>query len=504
MKTRIVSTRIPAAQANGVYNISLPTGFGVPKGFLVYAMDNGVQPNNLDSNTDFPCICVGFGGSNISGTGLSNVSAYLMQREDADPTVNRAALGGTVSVFTTDTNGTIRRQWQATGFGQDIILGTYQGIGTQQTPLDVVFTVFGGDDFTCAVGLTAVATSGTRTVVGTTFQPDAILFSTMRPTVTDSQIHFGTALRNASTGATTVSSQIGFIWRPINGGGSTAVQNFMSTTGSRNLASSSTILFQHMFPSGFAVTQSSANSHNILFLAMKAGVGLSTNPAFSAGTFRSPGTGVSGNVYNAVGFKPAHILGNFSLIRTLNTQDSGQNLCEQISFFTANGDQQSNTVGIGTFTSSTSSTTVTGVGTSFFQQLGAIDYIYNLNYQLVGIVSSITSNTSLLLQSNAAITATGSSFIFEKPQQFSYTIACPASDGNGSVNIRGYISNNAIIGVFPDTPVLTHVGRIKNLDGENGFNINYTFAPPTGFQSKYGWYLAIRDEDFYRRRRVNS
>ena len=500
MKSKIVSTRIPAAQANGAFNISLPTGFGTPKGFLVYAMDNFVQPNNFDSDTNFPCLWVGFGGSTSSGTGISNASAYYLQQEGSDPTINRAALGGTVSVFTTDTNGTVRRQWQATGFGQDIIFGTYQGTGTQENPLDVVFTVFGGDDFSCAVGLTAVATSGTRTVVGTTFQPDAILFSTMRPTITDASFHFGTALRNASTGATTVSTQVGSIWMNQNGQGSTVIQTFISNTGSRNLASGSTILFQHMFPSGFAVTQSSANSHNIIFLAMKAGVGLSTNPAFAAGNFQSA-TGI-GNSFYAVGFKPAHILGGFSLSPTLNaTQNNSANNCEMISYFTANGSQKTNVVGIGTFTSSTSSTTVTGVGTSFLQQLGAIDSIYNTSYQLVGIVSSITSNTSLLIQSNAAITATGSSFIFEKPQQFSYSIGCETGDGNGNRNIRGYISDKAIVNYSPNTPQLRNVGNITNLNGENGFNVDYTTLVATR-GGRYGWYFAIRDEDYYRRRRV--
>ena len=499
MKTKIVSTRIPTGQANGAFNISLPTGFGTPKGFLVYAMDNFVQPNNFDSDTNFPCLCVGFGGSNISGTGISNASAYYLQQEGSDPTINRAALGGTVSVFTTDTNGTVRRQWQATGFGQDIIFGTYQGTGTQENPLDVVFTVFGGDDFSCAVGLTAVATSGTRTVVGTTFQPDAILFSTMRPTVTDASFHFGTALRNASTGATTVSSQVGSIWMNQTAQNSTVIQTFISSTGSRNLASGSTILFQHMFPSGFAVTQSSVNSHNIIFLAMKAGVGLSTNPAFAAGNFQSA-TGI-GNSFYAVGFKPAHILGGFSLSPTLNvTQNNSANNCEMISYFTANGFGESNITGIGTFTSSTSSTTVTGVGTSFLQQLGAIDSIYNTSYQLVGIVSSITSNTSLLLQSNAAITATGSSFVFEKPQQFSYSIGCQTGDGNGNANIRGYISDNAIVNYSPNTPELRNVGNITNLNGENGFNVNYTTLVATR-GGRYGWYFAIRDDDYYRRRR---
>jgi hypothetical protein len=322
----------------------------------------------------------------------------------------------------------------------------------------------------------------------------------MRPTVTDASFHFGTALRDASTGATTVSTQVGSIWMNQNSQGSTIIQTFISNTGSRNLASSSQILFQHMFPSGFAVTQSSANSHNIIFLAMKAGVGLSTNPAFAAGNFQSA-TG-TGNSFYAVGFKPAHILGGFSLSPTLNSlQSNSANNCEMISYFTANGFQKQNITGIGTFSSTTSSTTVTGVGTSFLNQLGAIDSIYNTSYQLVGIVSSITSNTSLLLQSNAAITATGSSFVFEKPQQFSYSIGCPTGDGAGNADIRGYISDSAIVNFSPTTtPTLRNVGDITNLNGENGFNVNYTTLVATR-GGRYGWYLAIRDEDFYNRRR---
>jgi hypothetical protein len=500
MKTRIVSTRIPAAQANGVYNISLPTGFGVPKGFLVYATNSFVQPNNFDSTTDFPGFSVGFGGSNIAGTGLTNCCAWITQQEDAEPTEIRAGFANTASIFITNIADTVRRQWQLTGFANDLILGTYQGVGTQQTPLDVVFTVFSGDDFFAAVGRTAVTASGVRTVVGTTFQPDAILFSSLRPaTTTDGNIHFGTALRNASTGATTCRSQVSASWGNQRNQDPVECLASISDAGSRNVISSASIKFQHMFASGFAVTQDSANAHSIIFLAMKAGVGLSTNPSFSANTFQSA-TGV-GSSYYEVGFKPNHIIGCFSHVNTLNSNvNSTANGADMMSFFTASGAQKANIVGIGTFTSSTSSTTLTGVGTSFLQQLGAVDNIYNLNYNLVGIVSSITSNTSLLLQSNAAITATGSSFIYEKPLQFSFGYGAQDAAGNGN-NTRGRFSDTAITSFTASTPTLQAVGSIQNFDGQNGFTVNYTTLANGG---RFGWYLAIRDEDFYRRRRVNS
>jgi hypothetical protein len=42
------------------------------------------------------------------------------------------------------------------------------------------------------------------------------------------------------------------------------------------------------------------------------------------------------------------------------------------------------------------------------------------------------------------------------------------------------------------------VGNIQNFNGENGFTVDYTTLTNGG---RYGWYLAIRDEDFYNRRR---
>ena len=500
MKTRIVSTRIPAAQANGVFNISLPTGFGVPRGFLVYAMDNAVQPNNFDTTTNVPCISVGFGGSNIAGTGLTNVCAYLSNQDGSDPSITRAGFGNTVSIFTTNQGLTVRRQWHMTGFGTDIILGNYQTTGTQLQPLDVVFTVFGGDDFFCAVGQTAVALSGARTTVATTFQPDAVLFSTLRPaTVNDGQIHFGTALRQASLGATTVDSQIGVIWRSTNGADPIVIQSFMSTTGTRNLASGSTILFSHMFPSGFAVTQSSANTHSIAFIAMKAGVGLSTNPSFAASTFQSrptaSGTGIS---FYSVGFKPAHILGCFSHINSLNAnRNLSADGADMVSFFTANGFQKKNVLGTGTITSDTANATVTGVGTSFLHQLCPLDIIYNLNYQLIGTVSSVASDTSLTLVANAAITVAGSSFVFEKPQQYSMAYGAETGQNSGT-NARGRFSDSAITSFTAPTPAIQAVGNIQNFNGENGFTVDYTTLTNGG---RYGWYFAIRDEDYYTRRR---
>ena len=500
MKTRIVSTRIPAAQANGVYNIALPTGFGIPRGFVAYAMDNLVLPNNFDSDTDNPSYSVGFGGSNIAGTAITNVCTYLTCQENSDPTINRSSIGNTVSVFTSNNGLTISRQWSCTGFANDTILGTYSSVGAQQSPLDIAFTVFGGDDFFCAVGQTLLPNVVNSLLnVGTTFQADAVLLQHQRnPTSSDGNIYFGCAIRSPALGATTVDTQVGSAWRNENNVGSTSCTIRVSNQGTINLATGSVIRVAYMTSSGIAFTNSAAQLQNsIVYMALKAGYGTNN---FSASTFTS-GTAIGASFYN-VGFKPQHIMGGFSLAPTVNSTITGNTgspnvNSECFSYFTSNGFQQTNIVGIGTFTSTTSSTSVTGVGTSFLNQLGALDRIYNRNYQLVGIVSSITSNTALLLSTNASITATGSSFIFEKPQQYSFSYGNESAQGGGNTNLRGYISDNAFINFTCTTPTLITVGNMQNLDS-NGFTANYTTSSST---ARFGWYFAIKDENYYRQRR---
>jgi hypothetical protein len=503
MKTQIVSLRIPANQASGTFNIDLPTGFGVPKGFLVYAMPNFVQPDNFDSTTDFPCISVGFGGSNIAGTGLTNACIWASNQENSeDPLVSRASFGNTVSIFATNITGTIRRQWQLTGFALDKILGTYQGVGTQQTPLDAVFTVFTGDDFTCAVGQTIMPNAiNTRGVVGTTFQPDAVLYSHIRPAQTaDAQLHFGAAVRVASTGSSFVTSQVGAIWRNVDVGGDSSLTTRISNTGSFNLATNAVVRFHSMFSTGFAVTQSTANTGNsIIFLAMTAGFGRTLDPSFSANTFQSRASG-TGTSFYSTGFSPAHVLGCFSHSSTLNASNTtAATGAEMMSFFTANGLGEKNITGTGTITSNTANTTVSGTGTSFLSQLGATDALYDLDYRLVGIVSSITSNTALILQSNASITVTNSSYAFFSSQQYSFSYGNVDGSPDGNTAMRGRVSTNGIVSFTATTPTLQAVGNIQNFSGDNGFTVSYTTLANG---SRYGWFLAIRDEDFYRRRRV--
>jgi hypothetical protein len=75
-----------------------------------------------------------------------------------------------------------------------------------------------------------------------------------------------------------------------------------------------------------------------------------------------------------------------------------------------------NDPGTGTITASTSSATVTGIGTLFNTQLAVGSNIYNSQDVLIGSVASIASNTSLTLSSNAAVACpAGSTYQYVVP-----------------------------------------------------------------------------------------
>ncbi|MEZ2337695.1 SGNH/GDSL hydrolase family protein [Mucilaginibacter sp. RCC_168] len=64
----------------------------------------------------------------------------------------------------------------------------------------------------------------------------------------------------------------------------------------------------------------------------------------------------------------------------------------------------------GTITSTTSSATVTGVGTNFTTQLKVGDKLYNQYFQYIGKILSIESATSLTLAANALVAVTGTAY----------------------------------------------------------------------------------------------
>jgi hypothetical protein len=96
-------------------------------------------------------------------------------------------------------------------------------------------------------------------------------------------------------------------------------------------------------------------------------------------------------------------------------RDHGMPSGSKVIITDSNTERLTGVTGTGTIGVSISSTSVTGVGTSFTTELSVGSIIYNTAGTLVGKVASIASDTSLTLASNGAVALTGAVFKHTAP-----------------------------------------------------------------------------------------
>ena len=499
MKVCTVHSRIPAAQANGAYNILLPEGFGVPKAFVVYHLTNSAAIGSFDTTTDFPCIGVGFGATNTAGTGFSMVNTHIVSQEDQDPTVCRSGFSVTSSVVDRNIDRTIQRSWRATGFLDRTITGRFDVTGSPQSPIDMIFTVFSGNDVRAAVGFTdPINVVNRETPIDVGFRPDVVFgMHNRQAQITDSDISFAVWHRVTGAATTQLRSAASMSYQNANNVTTSSTVGMIGDRGTRTLASTGEIAVRQFTGAGFAVTLSTVNSgHRFYFLALES----ESSDDFSLQNITTR-TATGTSVYGT-GFMPEHVMG--AVGRNTLTLNGQNNLSESFTLFSGFGISRRNHNGIGTITSSTGSATVTGTGSSFLQQFGPSSIIYDIGYDIIGTVSDVASDTSLTLTANASKTVTGSAYLFTIPSQFSVGFGNNRNDsGTPNEGLTALTSTNSIN--FFDaglSPALELDGYIENLNGDqNGFTLNYT-AVPTG-TPRQGWVLAIKGQENNRRRKID-
>lgn len=493
MKTCIVRTRIPAAQAAGAVDISLPVGFGIPNAFVVHYMSNNVAYESFDSATNYPCMGVGFGGTGVGAIGVTNVCMFIGNAEVAIPTVSRSGTLTTCSVFVSDPTFAHKRSWKATSMIQDTITGQFTTAGTIEEPIDMVFTVFGGNGLRACVGFTSIhGTTNLETpVYNIGFQPDVLLLAHNRQgTITDGNIAYGVAHRSAGSGVTTVRSSYSIAWRNQNGVNTSACEAQIRNSGTVNIATGFIARVRQFTSGGFAITGSAAQTGNtVTFLSLKS----FSSDDFDADLLYSRSS--TGQSVYGTGFKPQLILGAFGHCSTLNaTQSTAATGAECVSFFAGTGISKRNHNGIGTITASTGSATITGTGTSFLEHIGPTDIIYNSSYNLLGTVSSVASDTSLTLTANSAANVTDGNYYFANSSQFSLSYGNVDGSASGNTALRAITSDSALLSFTATTPTIQNQGDILNMNGENlGFAVNWTTSNVT---PRIGWFLAVKDNEY--------
>ena len=493
-------TRIPSGQATGNFDILLPTGFGIPKGFIVYNLTNSSAYNAFDNGTANVTRSVGFGGSTSTGSSaLRNICSWQYNQYNVDPTNGLSSFATTVAMYDRNSGNTITRIWYATSFVTDKIIGQYQVVGSPTGSVDMVFTVFSGDDVQCAVSGVAVTTTAIHNAA-TPFQADLVYLLHNRPgQTTDVEICYGAGHRTSGAGTadTTVRISVSSSHRNPNGQTTSAPTNRVSSPGTFIMTTNYAIYPTYMGTTSIGFTGSGAAVGNsVVCLAIKG----PTSDDFAVGTFLTPAS-IGSSLYNT-NFVPQIIVGGFCGVPAINTTyTTAGNNCETMSVFTANGFSRSNMNGLGTITTSTANATVTGTGSSFLFQIGPTDIIKTTDGREVGTVSSVASNTSLTLTANSALTLTAQNFVFEKSPQFSLSWGIQDADsGTPNQFMYGYSSTSALIGYScQNTPVIVHRGTIADLREGNVWSANMTV---TAGGADVGWYSAIKNQDVSNRRRA--
>ena len=519
MKSYIVRTRIENNETTGTRPIYLPAGFGTVKGALFYYATSNTGLNQLDASTNDQTFGIGFAGSPLGGAGVTSRTMGIVidangagsdSRTYAYNWSDRCAYSGLP-------NGSVSRQLRVTGFAQDRIDCDLTVTGTQTVPLDVTITVFAGAGLSVAVNsvstvATAVGTTNARWINNITFRPDLILGTytqnaspfTGVSSIGDAQICFGAALRSGGAG-TTSATETCISYR--NQGGAAVRPIAMSSTVSdasigRGLRNANQVRITNWGGTGFSVYSFGAaagGSYPVFFMAF-----YEYNPGqydVEPLIYRS----AIGTSFYSVGFIPQLIIGATSNTDSaFNTIDTSTE-SDSISAYTGYAHQGKNNTGLGTITSSTGSTTISGTGTSFRGTVAKGDVIYNSSLTSLGTVAFVVSNTSLQLTANASATVSSGTWMYAQSPQYSVSIigddGQDAAAGANLTTISTDIMRSYTATGSAATTTLS--GKLTNFDSRPGFGVSYNSAT-YGAIARKGFFVAFDDTDNRARRGTDN
>jgi hypothetical protein len=517
LKTYILRRRLLTTES-GTITLKLPTNSGTPKAAIFYATNSTASDGSFSSFVQYPFISIGFAGnSGVSGGTHVNRCVTAMCRYNVSPLTNYTTVSTSYVLQHSSTDGlTVYRRLTCDSFSADTITCTLVNVTTPTEVCDLVITVFIGDDLTVGVnGVTLLNTvNSTATFSTLTFQPDCVFFiyGQQATGANGFQINYGAALRDGSL--TQRSSGISSAHNVTTVDHRCGVNNNAIAVGRRG-GSDNVNALTAFSTTGFTITvQTSApgGGYPIFFLALKSKIS-----DFSLGTISTPTNAALQTQTISLPFIPQCILGSMTHVPStgINVRQGSTNLtadqnADNYSLFVAKGENLSPNRGTGTLSYTPSSSTVTGTSTLFTQQLSPGDILYDPLYTSIGIVSSISNDTSLELTALASIPPTnGNTYYYKKPSQYNISygnddgaaakVAEPATTINLFTKIN---SSNAICADIAQESA-NMIGKINDFTTRNEFKIQYTTlnsTAATGSAGRLGWYLAIKNTESSRRR----
>jgi len=509
MRTCIVRKRFWSTETSGqTIKVDLPPNFGVPKACMIYYVETSAATDSFDTNTANRNFGIGLVGPPGDGTStLRFHCSWITVADNQDPTTVARENSNANSMYTKNRAGSSTYyRCSSVGFTTDAANFTFAA-NTPQTNghLDTILWFVNGDDVTVGIGTHPMPSTagGSNSFTGFNFQPDAILYASTITALNarltdDARIAIGAATRSPF-------KQAGTYWHdegnsdPVNLGAmsSSSVAINYSTS---NSVGPYTMTIDSINSNGFSMTSSdaAAGSNNLLmFLAIK-----SKSPTdfalvnnFSTATT----TGVTFSGLGSSGFIPETMIGSMTNATTFETRSTTSPGADSIQTFAGFATSASKYYpGFGTLTSSTANATLTGTGTSFFR-LSPGDKVYNTDYNIIGTISSVSSNSSATLTANASVTVSPTaSFVYTVPGQ--YCISFGDEDGNGGGSfcfsqMSSYFINTARSS--GDSPSDLVQAFLDDFDSRPGFELNYTLANAS---ARLGWIMAFKNQAIVRRR----
>lgn len=515
MKSYIVRTRIENNETTGTRPIYLPAGFGTVKGALFYYATSAQGLDTFDSSTNDQTFGIGFAGSPLGGAGVTSRTMGII--------IDSNGSGGNTRTYSYNwsdrcaysglPDGSVSRQLRVTNFAQDRIDCDLTVTGVQTVPLDITITVFSGTGLSVAVNslsttATGLGVTNARWITGMTFRPDLILGtytqntspSTGVSSVADAQLCFGAALRSPGAGSTSAVEACVAYRNQSNVGAIAMTSTASDSSIARGIRNANEMRITNWGGTGFSIYSFGAaagGSYPVHFMAFYE----YNTQQYDVDNLLYPSA--IGTSYYSVGFIPQMIIGanlnTDSAFDTVDTTDESDSL----SVYAGYGFQRKNNTGLGTITSSTGSTTITGTGSSFRGTVAKGDVIYNSSLTSLGTVAFVVSNTVLQLTSNASATVSNGTWMYEQSSQYSVSIIgddgpAPAAGSNSTIIstdlIRAYDGSAAA-----SSAVITLKGDIQNFDSRPGFGVSYSAASYGGIFRK-GFFVAF-DDTFNRARR---
>ena len=230
--------------------------------------------------------------------------------------------------------------------------------------------------------------------------------------------------------------------------------------------------------------------------------------------------------YQTLDFDPVETRTGVSKIRVYQ-QNHGMPASSRVVITDSNATRLTGVAGTGTITTSTSNTTVTGVGTSFTTQLVVGSALFNNAGTYVGKIASISSNTSATLAANAIVALAGTAFKYTAPingiptpefytthiisdvdlDSYCITVASNATATGyaGSTTIRAtrniqYDEVQPLVQVQTFSETMTTFG-IKTTSGKS---VDSTTQTPYALDSTFADILANENNPFFTPRMVAS